>query len=89
MLKLVGSKLLAIGGAVIAALLLVIKYLAAGKKRAKRKAKVAEAALDRQSDIHKIDTELDKELQSREAEIKAEAKKDEKTDSGYNPNDWS
>ena len=66
------AKLYAIGGAILAVLLGVIKYLSFSRGIYKSKAKRLDATLKRQNVINEMDTELDKDFKSKKAKIKAE-----------------
>lgn len=89
MLSLIKSKLVLYGGAVLVALLGIIKWLSFSRGEWKNKAKTRQAALKRQSDINELDTELSTDLQSRKAEISKEIKDGEEISSLSTPNDWN
>ena len=81
------AKLYAIGGAILAALLVTVKFLIGSRARAVKKAKRLEGALKRQSDIQDIDSELSKDLKSHKAEIAKEIADGEEITSLSRPND--
>jgi len=81
------TKLVAVGAAIIAALMVVVKIMAASRKRAVLEAKRAKAALSRQKDIEVSDNELEGQLLSRRAKIKAEIKSKKSAESLEKPNE--
>jgi hypothetical protein len=88
MLNLIKSKLILYGGAVLVALLGIIKYLSFSKGVWKDKAKKSMSALKRHEEVQEIDSELSKDLQSKKAEIVKEIKSGEEVTSLSDPNDW-
>ena len=74
MFGLLKTKIFAIGAAIIAALLAVIKFQSFQSKKNKERAERAEADLQFRDDVDILDNEIDQEF-SRRVE---EAKKDEK-----------
>lgn len=82
------TKLVAVGGAIIATLMVALKMLSASRKRAIQEARRAKAALSRQKDIEGADNELDKQGYSRRAEIKKEIKEGKSVKSLEDPNDF-
>ena len=66
----------------------LLKYFMAKAKREEEKADRFKAALDRQSDIQEMDTELDKDFQSHKAAIKKEINDGEEITSLSKPNDF-
>jgi type VI protein secretion system component VasK len=88
MLVTIKNRLILIGGAIISALLVTLKFMAASRARAVKQAKRAKAALKRQQDTQEIDNELDHQLSSRRAEIKREIEDKKSVKSLENPNDF-
>jgi len=82
------TKAIAIGGAIIASLLVILKILAKSRKKAVEEAKRAKAALSRQKDIQDIDNELEGQLSSRRASIKKEIKEGKGVKNLAEPNDF-
>ena len=82
------GKLILVGVSIITILLGVIKYLSFTRGIYKDKAKRAETTLKRQSDIQEMDTELDKDFQSRKKEIKAEIDEKKSVKSLEKPNEF-
>ena len=79
MFGLLKSKLLAIGGAIIAALLIVLKLMFASRNKAVKRADQAEAELEFRDDVDEMETELSSNYQPHRAEI-VNADKDETFD---------
>ena len=88
MLTLLKNKLILYGGAILVALLGVIKYLSFTRGIYKSKAKRLDATLKRQNVINEMDTELDKDFKSHKAKIKAEIKEKKSVESLEKPNDF-
>ena len=82
------GKLILVGVSIITILLGVIKYLSFTRGIYKDKAKRAETTLKRQADIQEMDTELDKDFQSRKKEIKAEIDEKKSVKSLEKPNEF-
>lgn len=82
------TKLVAVGGAIIATLMVALKMLSASRKRAIQEARRAKAALSRQKDIEVSDNELEGQRSSRRAKIRKEIKEGKSVDSLDNPNDF-
>jgi len=82
------GKILLIGGAIIAALLGLLKLFISKAAREKKHRKQLESALERQSDIQEIDSELSKDLQSEKAKIAKEIEDGKQVDSLLDPNTW-
>ena len=79
MFGLLKSKLLAIGGAIIAALLIVLKLMFASRNKAVKRADQAEAELEFRDDVDEMETELSSNYQPHRTEI-VNADKDETFD---------
>ena len=82
------AKAVLIGIGIITVLLGTIKYLSFTRGIYKDKAKRAETTLKRQADIQEMDTELDKDFQSRKKEIKAEIDEKKSVKSLEEPNEF-
>ena len=87
MFSLLKTKLIAAGAVLIALLLGLLKFFMARSASATKRAERAEAGLQRQSDILEKDSELDKELVSRKAEIKKDLE-DGSVETLEKPNEW-
>ena len=79
MFSLLRSKLLAIGGALVAALLIALKFMSASRGKAVKRADKAEAELEFRDDVDEMETELDSNYQPHRVEI-VNADKDETFD---------
>jgi len=75
MLDLIKSKLLLIGGGIIAALLVALKILTLQNKRNKRRAVRAEKTLEFREDVIESDAEIDQEFSHRAEEAKRDKTK--------------
>ena len=82
------GKILLIGGAIIAVLAGLLKLFISKAAREERHRKRLESALERQSDIQEIDSELSKDLESEKAKIAKEIEDDKQVDSLLDPNHW-
>ena len=88
MLSLLKSKLILIGGGIIAFLLAALKVLSLQNKRNKRRAEQAEKTLKFKEDVDTIDAEIDQEFSHRAEEAKQDVKAGKIPRNLRDPNDF-
>ncbi len=69
MFSLIKNKLVLIGGAIIAGLLVVVRVLFASRAKQKKRADQAEAELEFKEDVEELDNELESNYQPHRSEI--------------------